>query len=102
MKLLLQVRSKTLAQVTERADMTQIASSISKAFQELLDVYASIGESVPFMARYESLFRKDSNMLRVLSITWKDILEFHRQALRYFQQPSKCSGSSHYLLSWSY
>ncbi|KAK8044966.1 hypothetical protein PG993_004990 [Apiospora rasikravindrae] len=67
--------------------LLQIAGSFAKAFHELLDVYEKLGESIPMVLQFEQLFREDANMRRVLSIMWKDILEFHRQALKYFQQP---------------
>ncbi|KAI1772544.1 hypothetical protein F4818DRAFT_426298 [Hypoxylon cercidicola] len=67
--------------------LLQIAGTFAEAFHELLDTYEKLGESFPLLLQYERLFREDANMLRVLTIMYKDILEFHRQALRYFQQP---------------
>ncbi|KAK8084662.1 Ankyrin repeat-containing protein [Apiospora hydei] len=67
--------------------LLQIAGAFAKAFHELLDVYEKLGESIPMVLQFEKLFREDVNMRRVLSNMWKDILEFHRQALKYFQQP---------------
>lgn len=66
----------------------QVAGSFADAFHELLDVYEKLGESFPLLDQYDRLFREDSNMLRVLTFIYKDILDFHLQALRYFQQPS--------------
>jgi len=67
---------------------SQIASSYADAFTGLLDVYHSIGERIPLLLQYEGLFRADVNMSRVLTYLYTDILEFHRRALKYFQQPS--------------
>ncbi|KAI1769143.1 hypothetical protein GGR53DRAFT_528987 [Hypoxylon sp. FL1150] len=64
-----------------------IAGTFAAAFDELLGTYEKLGESIPLLLQYENHFREDPNMLRVLIIMYKDILEFHRQALRYFQQP---------------
>ncbi|KAK8130903.1 hypothetical protein PG984_007341 [Apiospora sp. TS-2023a] len=61
--------------------------AFAKAFHDLLDMYEKIGESIPMVIQFEKLFRDDINMRKVLSIIWKDILEFHQQALKYFQQP---------------
>ncbi|KAK8069382.1 hypothetical protein PG994_005998 [Apiospora phragmitis] len=67
--------------------LLQIAGAFAKAFHELLDMYEKLGESIPMVLQFEKLFREDVNMRKMLSTMWKDILEFHRQALRYFQQP---------------
>ncbi|KAI2626752.1 hypothetical protein GGR54DRAFT_483461 [Hypoxylon sp. NC1633] len=67
--------------------LLQIAATYSDAFHELVDMYAELGESLPLLLRYEDLFRGDSNMQKVLAFIYKDILEFHRLALKYFQQP---------------
>ncbi|KAI0022836.1 hypothetical protein F4780DRAFT_769516 [Xylariomycetidae sp. FL0641] len=64
-----------------------IAGSFAEAFHGILDVYERLGESLPLLVQSESLFHTDINMRRLLSLIYKDILEFHRQALRYFQQP---------------
>lgn len=66
--------------------LLQIASSFAEAFTELLDVYEEIGERLPLVTRFEQLFHNDPNMRRVLEYLYKDILEFHRRALKYFQQ----------------
>ncbi len=67
----------------------QIASSFAEGFTELLGVYESLGEELPLILQYEKLFSEDPNMKRVLTYLYKDVLEFHRRALKYFQQPSK-------------
>ena len=66
--------------------LLQIASSFVDAFTELLGVYEEIGQRLPLVARFEKLFHKDPNMQRVLGYLYKDILEFHCLAWKYFQQ----------------
>ncbi|KAI1376891.1 hypothetical protein F4677DRAFT_459629 [Hypoxylon crocopeplum] len=66
----------------------EVAGSFAEAFHELLDVYAKLGESLPLLHQYQQLFQTDPNMLKVLTTMYKDILEFHRQALKYFQLPT--------------
>lgn len=51
-------------------------------------MYEKIGESLPQLLQTERLFREDTGMRRVLSLVYKDILEFHRLAMKYFKQPS--------------
>lgn len=51
-------------------------------------MYEKIGESLPQLLQAERLFREDTAMRRVLALVYKDILEFHRIAMRYFKQPS--------------
>ncbi|KAK8053544.1 hypothetical protein PG996_012845 [Apiospora saccharicola] len=73
--------------VSEIVAFVWTAGAFAKAFHELLDMYEKLGESIPMVLQFEELFKDDANMRKVLSIMWKDILEFHRQALKYFQQP---------------
>ncbi|XXG96436.1 hypothetical protein Hte_002719 [Hypoxylon texense] len=79
---------EVFANTSEMVAFVWVASSFAEAFHELLDIYEELGESFPLLRQYERLFHEDPNMLRVLAIMYKDILEFHRQAFRYFQQPS--------------
>ncbi|RYP19480.1 hypothetical protein DL765_003320 [Monosporascus sp. GIB2] len=67
--------------------LLQVTSAFAKAFHDLLDIYEKIGDSIPGFLQFESLFRQDQNMLRVLCLVWKDILIFHHQAMEYFQKP---------------
>ncbi|KAK8015049.1 hypothetical protein PG990_008345 [Apiospora arundinis] len=78
---------EVFSNVSEMVAFIWIAGAYAKAFHELLDVYERLGESIPMVLQFEELFRKDDNMRRVLSGMWKDILEFHKHALKYFQQP---------------
>ncbi|VBB81748.1 Putative protein of unknown function [Podospora comata] len=67
--------------------LIQIGSSFVEAFTELLSIYESLGEELPLVQQYEAIFSKDSDMKRVLAYLYKDVLEFHHRALKYFQQP---------------
>ncbi|KAL1861382.1 hypothetical protein Daus18300_008913 [Diaporthe australafricana] len=64
-----------------------VSSSWSNAFQDLIDMYEKIGESLPQLLQTERLFHEDTAMRRVLAFMYKDILEFHRIAMKYFKQP---------------
>ncbi|RYP46658.1 hypothetical protein DL768_007171 [Monosporascus sp. mg162] len=74
---------------SEMVAFVWVTSAFAKAFHDLLDIYEKIGGSISGLLQFESLFRRDQNMLRVLSMVWKDILAFHHQAMEYFQKPSR-------------
>jgi hypothetical protein len=59
----------------------------------LLDAYQQIGEQVPQLSQYQQLFATSAHMGTILAMIYQDILEFHREALKYFKQRSNC----HYL-----
>jgi hypothetical protein len=56
----------------------------------LLEAYAQIGESLPLLADYESLFGENSHMIDALQWIYVDILAFHQRAIRFFQRSSEC------------
>jgi len=66
----------------------KVTCAFSEAFSELLDAYERIGENLPLLLQYETLFPKDPRIGKILVYLYKDILEFHRQAISYFQKPS--------------
>ena len=77
-----------------------MASTYAEAFDALLDAYQQIGESLPLLSQYQNLFERNPHMRRVLELIYMDILEFHKKALKYFQQrgefgaprPTSCGG----------
>ncbi|KAI4608163.1 hypothetical protein J4E80_009171 [Alternaria sp. BMP 0032] len=60
------------------------ASTFADSFEQLLDAYERIGEQLPLLVEYESLFHKSPHMIEALEKMYLDILEFHRQALKFF------------------
>ncbi|KAF2800244.1 hypothetical protein K505DRAFT_229183, partial [Melanomma pulvis-pyrius CBS 109.77] len=48
--------------------------------------YLEIGQNIPHLIQYQQLFERYPYMTSVLSLIYEDILEFHREALRYFKQ----------------
>ncbi|KAH7065669.1 hypothetical protein BKA63DRAFT_571819 [Paraphoma chrysanthemicola] len=63
-----------------------VARNYSEAFNALLDMYQEISENIPQFARYETLFISQPHMQLTLANIYCDILEFHKEALRYFRQ----------------
>lgn len=51
-------------------------------------MYGKIGESLPQLLQTERLFLQDTAVRTVVALVYKDILEFHRLAMKYFKQPS--------------
>jgi hypothetical protein len=68
--------------------LMQVASAYAEAFDALLDAYQQIGESIPLLSQYQTLFARNPHMRKVLEMIYADILEFHKKALKYFQQRS--------------
>ncbi|KAI2477453.1 Goodbye domain containing protein [Pyrenophora tritici-repentis] len=62
------------------------ARNYTDAFNSLLDMYLEIGESMPQFAQYQTLFQNNTHMQLALVNIYKDILEFHKEALQYFRQ----------------
>ncbi|KAH7308434.1 hypothetical protein B0I35DRAFT_464056 [Stachybotrys elegans] len=56
-------------------------------FNELLDAYKSIGESLPPFMNYRDLFMSKPRMVRVLVLIYDEMLTFHDILLRFFRQP---------------
>jgi hypothetical protein len=73
--------------------LLQVASAYAEAFDALLDAYQQIGESLPLLSQYQTLFVRNPHMRKVLGMMYSDILEFHKKALKYFQQRSSFSAS---------
>ncbi|KAL7953179.1 hypothetical protein V8C34DRAFT_297701 [Trichoderma compactum] len=63
-----------------------IASTLSEAYSSLVGVYADIGEQMPLLSSYQSLFFDNAHMRTLLVILFQDILVLHREALKFFKQ----------------
>ncbi|ETS83638.1 hypothetical protein PFICI_05514 [Pestalotiopsis fici W106-1] len=63
----------------------QVASTHAEALHCILDAYQEIGEQIPLLASYQSLFAGNDHMGQILKDIYTDILEFHRETLRHFK-----------------
>ncbi|XTI89154.1 hypothetical protein V2W45_1469393 [Cenococcum geophilum] len=68
-----------------------VASAYSEAFDALLDAYEEIGNNLPLLSQYQDLLEHvrvshNPHFQRALTLIYIDILEFHKKALKYFQQ----------------
>lgn len=68
--------------------LTQTGCNYSEAFNSLLDAYLQIGELLPQLQAYQQHSLSNSYMRTVLALMYKDILEFHGTALKYFRKPT--------------
>ena len=62
----------------------QVASTWTESFEALLDAYSQLGEHIPLLQQYDSLFGGNSDMRRALVLVYFDILDFHQRALHFF------------------
>lgn len=69
--------------------LLMVAKNYTEAFNALLDAYLEIGENIPQFAQYQNMFESNVYMQIALAHIYEDILEFHREALRFFRQRSK-------------
>jgi hypothetical protein len=67
--------------------LLQMSSTWAKSLDQILDAYKQIGEALPLLQQYESLFKHHPEMQKVLVLIYKDILEFHTPAIRFFDHP---------------
>ncbi|KAF1840937.1 uncharacterized protein K460DRAFT_410330 [Cucurbitaria berberidis CBS 394.84] len=66
--------------------LLMVAKNYADAFNALLDAYLEIGENLPQFTQYQTVFQSNSHMQLALAYIYEDILEFHKEALRYFRQ----------------
>lgn len=72
-----------------------VAKNYADAFNALLDAYLKIGDNIPQLSQYQQLFETNPHMQLALASIYEDILEFHKEALRYFRQRSMPAICSH-------
>ncbi|KAF6816272.1 zinc finger protein, partial [Colletotrichum plurivorum] len=68
--------------------LLSVTDTSSAAFTEILDTYQQLGDTLLLLLQPRELFSYDAHMAKVLSGIYKDVLEFHLQAFKYFQQPT--------------
>jgi len=49
----------------------------------ILEAYELIGEQLPLLMEYESLFHANPHMVKALEMMYIDILDFHQHAIRF-------------------
>ncbi|PVH69331.1 hypothetical protein DL98DRAFT_625565, partial [Cadophora sp. DSE1049] len=60
------------------------ASTWADSFEILLDAYSQLGEHIPLLQQYHSLFGSTSELITVLLMIYEDILSFHKEATKFF------------------
>ncbi|KAH6622333.1 C2H2 domain-containing protein [Boeremia exigua] len=61
------------------------ASTVLESFETLLDAYEQIGDQMPLLKSYESLFSDDDLLKGALELMYVDILNFHEKAVPFFR-----------------
>jgi hypothetical protein len=74
--------------------MLQISSNLDKAFDALLDTYASLGASLPVISAIDNLFTSNPLVQDTLIHVYKDVLTFHYRALQFFKKRGEHSTTS--------
>lgn len=59
---------------------------MTESLDTLLDAYDQIGHNIPLLQKYKELFDKDDQMKKTLAFIYADVLDFHRRAIRFFNQ----------------
>ncbi|KAK0627418.1 hypothetical protein B0T14DRAFT_135829 [Immersiella caudata] len=65
-----------------------IAGTKLESLERLLDIYVEIGELIPSLKVYDSVFRSSPAVLEVLELYFQDMLQFHANALDVFTRPA--------------
>lgn len=68
--------------------LLQTVCHVTEAFDAILNTYQRIGEQIPLLTQRESQFRNNPHMRKVLGHMYRDILEFHWTAMKYFKRPA--------------
>ena len=63
-----------------------LASARLETLEVLLDTYVEIGEAIPGLKQYETVFSTTPLVMSELETIFYDILEFHRNALDIFSR----------------
>ena len=66
----------------------QLADEHTSAFDKLIDAYEQIQKAMPVFSQLHRAFGNDDRFQVVLSWVYKDILEFHQAAYRFFRRRS--------------
>ena len=77
---------------TDHQFLAQATSTLPEALNSLLDAYQDIGERIPDLQRYQSLFVSTSFFKDIVTIIYKDILWFHRETIRQLKQRREYHG----------
>lgn len=70
-------------------DEHKTATNFSEAWNLLLEAYLEFGELIPQLEAYQAHCLANDYMKTVLGLMYKDILEFHRVAMRHFRKQGK-------------
>ncbi|KAF4454891.1 zinc finger protein [Fusarium austroafricanum] len=64
-----------------------VANQHFKSLDKLLDAYSRIGDAIPGLLQYKTVFENNDSLSTVLEDYYSDVLNFHLEALRVFARP---------------
>ncbi|KFA52172.1 hypothetical protein S40293_00599 [Stachybotrys chartarum IBT 40293] len=64
------------------------ASTLPEALHSVLDAYLEIGEQIPLASALQEITASSFHLKEGLVLVFKDVLQFHREAIRRFKQPN--------------
>ena len=67
-----------------------------KSFTKVLDSMAQVGAALPHFEAYAHLFAQNGPIQRILGLFFRDILDFHSTALKFFRLKRMLTNSSCY------
>lgn len=73
--------------------MLEKAHSMPKAFDNLLEAYEQLGEAIPSLGQKQRVFEVHPQLIKIVELTYADLLEFHEHGIAIFERPSKCASS---------
>ncbi|XPS70547.1 hypothetical protein M3J09_002763 [Ascochyta lentis] len=73
--------------------LLMVTKECAEIFNILLDAYHRIGENIPQFQQYQILFENNLHVQRALGFIYDDILNFHKEALRYFRKSGRSAWS---------
>jgi hypothetical protein len=75
--------------ITRLLTLLQLATDHISAFEKLISAYAQIAENLPRFDRLSTALRDSPDFQQVIAVVYSDILEFHRQAYKFFRRTGK-------------
>lgn len=72
----------------------QVASNYGDALDRLLEAYQNIWGELPLLSSFQDLTSDRPYTKTILSWIYNDILEFHREAMKYFRGKGKIPSNS--------
>lgn len=71
--------------------LLEVADSTLNSYNAVIDTMGLIGERLPFFTEYFKLFKENDRVVDVLTLFYRDILDFYAVALKFFNAKRESS-----------